>query len=359
MRKSQKKVLSLLTVVAMVAGLVAPLMSGSKAMAANIPDVTVTLDVETAGGSNTDVYIMFSTPTDLTAQSLIDITLDANFTETANIVTADIAASCDADMTPGGGVAMSNVVVTDTTQDIISLDLDTDTCANYFSLRINGGSNNLDNPATAGNYNVSVTTDVGDAGTSFDTGAGLAYIADENDVVVTATVPPIIDMELYDNETDGALQPGNPNTCYLGSLSPTLVSPCDYWIGTSANSAGGIQVKVADSGTNDGLNKGDSGTNDDLINNVTATQTIDAGTEEYGFSLTDTGSYTADGSYSTNYSPVPTTESNVFYRTGVHTSIGTNNPGERVQVTHAASIDGSTEAGSYQNDLTYTAYSRT
>jgi hypothetical protein len=206
--------------------------------------------------------------------------------------------------------------------------------------------------ATAGNYNVSVAT-------TDDTGAGLVYIGDENDVNVTATVPPTIDMELYANNTDGTLQPGNPNTCSIGVLTLSTVKTCAYWIGSATNSASGVTVRVQDTGANAGLAKGAGATNN--VDNVTAnTATLTPGTEQYGFRITTAGSYTASaataGTYASGYQPVPVAATSFATRNNVHNTIGTNNPGERLQVTHAATMSASTEVGSYSNAVTFTAY---
>jgi len=349
MKKAKSKFINILTTLLLV--LVPLSVLTPTAKAASLTDIH---GGSYSTGATANIVMTFSVVTAMDSSTEVEIIFDDDVTASGTLTTGDVSVALSSgsgtlgtwtiDSVSDGYVKASAGGTTSLTvggSDVLEFTIG------------NAGGNQYTLTSTAGNYNISVSTEN-------DSGAGLIYMGDENDVTVTATVPPTIDMEIYDNETDGTLQPGNPNTCAIGVLTLSTVKSCDYWIGTATNSSSGLTVMVEDTGTNDGLNKGDSSVNDDLIDDVTGSPaTLTAGTETYGMIVSDVGSYTVDSAFgggTPTYEAVPTTESALVTRTSIHNTIGTNNPGERFQVTHSATMDASTEVGSYTNNLTYTAY---
>lgn len=334
------KLLSLLTVFALV---VAPVVSVfvRPAKAAAITDLHAG---EYAASHATAKTVTFTPNTTISSGSTIEVTYDTSFTGGAALVDGDVSVS-------GGTLSC--------TESSFVAGYFKSTCSGSSSTLVTitiGSTNFLTAPASSGNYPWSVTVDIGGAGTTYDYGAGLAYIADDNDVEVTAIVPPTIDMELYQTGVDAELV--DPNTCPLGVLSLNQVNTCTYDIGTGTNNAAGLTIQVTSDGTLDDGSSNDidacSGTNCDGKGSAAVT----AGQEEYGFYISELGNseYTAAGSYGTNHQPVPT--SATTFATTASTGSGTNSGeiAQRLEVTHAASMDTATVVGSYDQTVTYTAY---
>jgi len=339
------KSLSLITVVALTTTMLSTLFL-IPVSAASLTDVTVTLDAETVNTA-TGVAVNYTVVTAVTANSVFEVTYDTNFTGGASLLDADIATSAS-----GGNLGTCT---------------ETDFAAGYFKVTCTGtaatsetvtididGTNDLTTPATAGNYSFSVTADIGGAGTTYDTGAGLAYIADDNDVTVTAYVPPVIDMEIYEQNSATMT-----NACALGVLSLNQVNTCVYDIAGATNNAAGLTIRVM------GVDTSDWTTGEAFLEHSNNTDNIDAvsdgavtsGSEEYGFQITDDGSsdqYAGGGSYETQNEPVPTSETTLATTTA--TIDGINTQADRLEITHYASMATDTVVGAYEHGMIYTAY---
>ncbi len=336
------KLLSLLTVFALV---VAPVVSVfvRPARAAAITDLHAG---EYAASHATAKTVTFTAVTEISSGSTIEVTYDTAFTGGAGLADGDVTVS-------GGSLSC-------TESDFVAgyfKSTCSGTASSSASISISIGSSAfLTAPASSGNYSWSVTIDIGGAGTTYDYGAGLAYIADDNDVEVTAIVPPTIDMELYQTGVDAELV--DPNTCPLGVLSLNQVNTCTYDIGTGTNNAAGLTIQVTSDGALDDGFSNDidacAGTNCDSKDAAA----VSAGQEEYGFYISELGNseYTAAGSYGTQHQAVPTTATT--FATTSSTGSGTNSGeiAQRLEVTHAASMDTATVVGSYDQTVTYTAY---
>ncbi len=102
------------------------------------------------------------------------------------------------------------------------------------------------------------------------------------------------------------------------------------------------------------------GSLDDGNGNVIGSPTgaVTSGEEEYGFYLSELGGgeYTAAGSYSTQHQAVPTSVTLIASTstTGSGTTVGSSS--QHLEITHAASMSTSTIVGSYNQVVTYTAY---
>jgi hypothetical protein len=302
--------------------------------AAVLTDVTVTPGVLTVS-SATNVTLTFTPVTAITNSTILEYSYSTAFTGGAALVNADIAIT---------GTNISSKTCTGFVAGYFRCTLTTSGSVTTTVTTVIGGTNQLSNPSTAGNYSFSVTADIGGAGTTYDTGAGLAYIASENQVQVKAVVPPVLALDLYDSGTTTLMT--NPNTCNLGVLSINAVNTCAYNVGVGTNSSTGARVRV---------NAGGQFTNGS-VNMTNASGAITAGTEAYGFYISTAGSrFTASGSYGSAYQTVPTSATD--FATSTQTSDKAT-LAHHFTVTHGATMGTSTATGNYTQTVFYTAFTR-
>ena len=227
-----------------------------------------------------------------------------------------------------------------------------------------GGANDIINPPTPGNYFWSVELDDYGFGITTHIGAGLHSVDNAHKLKVTTTVPPVIDMELYQTGTSTELT--DPNSCPLGVLSLVSVNNCNYDIGTGTNSSGGVTLTMRSSG----------GLVDALANNIdacdnsgcsTGGNNVTAGHEEYGFRITSIGdapyatewavaSFAGGGDYDDNDRPVPQTETTIATTSTTGSGTNTGQQAQHMELTHYASMDTATVVGSYQQSIVFQAY---
>lgn len=330
-----KKNFSLLSIALM---LIMPLLGSYRVQAASLVDVTVTPDALTVS-TLVDVTVTFTPATAITTGTILTFTYDAgtaNFDGGASLANGDIAIS-------GTGITGKNC--TGFLAGFFRCTLTTSGSVTTTVTTVIGNTNQLTTPDAAGNYSWSVTADIGGAGTTFDGGAGLAYIADENDVEVEAYVPPVLALDLYQTNTTTLLT--NPNTCNLGVLSFNSVNTCSYDIGVGTNNSAGATIRITSDGQFTNGSHSFTQAND---------STIVAGTEEYGFRISDLGTVftdSADFNSATDYESVPTSA------TSIATSAAISNKAtaaQHVEITHAATMSTATPVGSYDHTVTYTAF---
>ena len=331
MKQSLKKILSTTTVLSTVAAMAFPIVAPVKA--ASLNDVTVSLSPDTVSTA-TVMTVTFTPNSALSDGAVLEVTYDDSFTGGSSLTDGDV------DVT---GTNITSSTETDFSNGYFKSTLTTSGSVTTTVTITIGSTNKLTTPASAGNYNVSITADTDGTGSTYDTGAGLAYVADDNDVTVTAVVPPVIDMEIYEANSSTTT-----NSCDLGVLSLNKVNSCSYDVAGATNNDSGMTVKV----TSDGDLDDASGNTINAVSDGTVT----AGSEEYGFVITDDGSTDQwnGGSYETSDSAVPTSETS-FASTSA-TIDGINTQADRLEVTHKASMATDTVAGSYNQVVTYTAY---
>jgi hypothetical protein len=335
MRNSKQKAIAALTILSILGsalGMARPV------NAASITTLAVALTNETAAASGVGATVTFTPATAITNGTILEITYDTAFTGGGSLADADVTVTgtnitSSAESNFAAGYFRSTLTTSGsvTTQVTITID----------------ATPGLTNPA-AGNYSWSVTANIGAAGTTYDYGAGLAYVGNENDVNVTAVVPPVVDLELYQAGVDTLLS--NPNACDLGVLSLAQVKTCAYDVATGTNNAAGVTVYVtSDALINDG--------NGNDLNSV-ADGTVTAGAEEYGIRITEAGAgeYTASGTFGSQYNAVPTSATEFATTATTGSGTGSGNTAERMEVTHAASMATDTVVGSYSHTVTYTAF---
>ena len=308
--------------------------------AASLTNVSVTLGT-TALSTATSFVINYTLVTTVTNNTTFAVTYDTGFTGGAAIVSADVVLT-------GSGASAITTNVTGATAGYFLLTLTAITgTPSTITITLNG-THKLTTPAASGNYNVSVTENIGGAGTTYDYGAGLAYVSNaailRNQVQITAVVPPVIALDLYQVGTSTKLV--DPNTCALGPLSINAINTCTYDVGVGTNDTAGTTIKVVAGG---GLLNG-------AHTFVNASGAITAGTEAYGFAITTNGSvFTPSGSYATLYQTVPTGAAATFATSAAVSANSTIT--DHFRVTHAATMSTSTTIGTnYTQTLTYTAF---
>lgn len=308
----------------------------TKAIAASLTDIVVALDPATAT-TLTDVEITFTPVTAITNGSVIEVNYDTGFTGGAALDNGDIVVADTGSVITGhtaSGFVAGYFLVTLTTSGNVTTPV---------TITI-GNVNQLTNP-DKGNYGWSVSVDIGGAGITFDTGSGLSYVADANDVTVDATVPMTLDMEIFAAATGST----KTNVCHLGVLSVSDESECDYYIGLATNSDAGVTLKVSADAK---LNKGSDDIND-TVGEVTAPN------EEYGFRWFNSSAlYTPVLVAAETDVAVPVGPTETTFVTTASSFDAVNNGVDRLRVMHRASISGDTKAGSYDQVVTYTAYTR-
>jgi len=332
-----KKKLALLAMFATVAAPVATMLATLNPVeAASITNVTVTLGSQNQSTA-TSTVIAYTAPTAIGNGSVIEVSYDTGFTGGAALTSADVVLT---------GTGISGVTSTLSGQ-----------VAGYFKLTVTAatgtttspvltlnGTNKLTTPATAGNYDFSVVDTVG---ANVDSGAGLAYVSSiavkENQVLITATVPPVIAMDLF--QAGSATKLTDPNTCPLGVLTFNTTNTCSYDIGIGTNDTAGATVKTI---ANTGLTNG-------TYTLANAAGAITSGTEAYGFAITSNGTvpFTPAGSFATQYQAVPLALT-TFATSAAVSNIATT--AQHFTVRHAATMSTSTPTGSYTSTQSYQAF---
>ena len=199
---------------------------------------------------------------------------------------------------------------------------------------IGDGTPNPINPTAAGSYSISVVT-------TNDTGAGIAYVGNANDVAVSATVLPNLTLVIDAADGTKCATTSGVTACNLGVLTTAAVNTGNYDVNVGTNSLSGATLRVNDDGN---LRNGANDIDDVVDGNL-----VTAGTEGYGIGIAATG-YTEAGIFATDDSPI--TASPVT----VATSTGPLDPATSgVTVTHRATVSTITNAQTYSHLVTWTA----
>jgi hypothetical protein len=322
----------MLSLLVLVSGLV---QTFQKVGAASLTNVTVT-----PGSLNTltttSVNLTFSPNTAITNGSIIEVSYDTAFTGGASLTDADVNVtginiSSSSESAFSAGFFRSTLTTSGNVTTTVTISID--------------NSPGLTTPSSAGNYSWGVNIDIGGAGTSYDYGAGLAYIADENEVNIAANVASIISMDLYNAGTNTLMS--NPNTCNLGLLTNNAVATCSYNVGVGTNNTAGATINIS---------AGGQLTNGSYNMTQASGSAISAGTEAYGFYISAQGNrFTAQGSYATQHQAVPTSQTLIAQSSQTSDKATT---AQHITVTHAATSSTSTPTGSYTQVVAYTAYTR-
>lgn len=307
-----------------------------KIFAAGLTDITATPNND-AQNTATDLEIAFTPNNALTNGTILTISYDPLFTNGADLEDTDIAIA---------GTNITSKTCSGFIAGYFTCTITTSGTVTTLVTIIVGDANQLTTPASAGNYPISVTADIGGLGTTIDSGTGLAYISDnaikENEVLITAFVPSNLSLEIFQASTSTKLS--DPNTCSLGTLSISTVKNCLYDIGVGTNNASGASITVTSDGK---LNNG-------FVDFTDTAGTITAGTEAYGFYIsTDGARFTPSGSYGSAYQAVPQIDSTFAASSLTSDLLDTSH---HLTITHAASVSSLTEVGNYTQTIIYKAY---
>ena len=301
------------------------------AVLTNVTVVPTVLTISTA----TNVTITFTPVTAITNSTVLEYTYSTSFTGGAALVDADIAIT---------GTNISSKICSGFIAGYFKCVLTTAGSVTTTVTTVIGATHKLTTASTSGNYSFSVSANIGGAGTTYDVGAGLAYIGSENQIQVQAVVPPILALDLYNAGTIVLMS--GPNMCNLGVLTVNAVNTCTYDVGVGSNSTTGAKLRVYAGGQ---LTNGSTSL-------ATASGAISAGTEAYGFYISTTGSkFTASGSYGSAYQTVPTVETDYASSTSVSDKAI---QAQHLTITHAATMSSTTPTGSYTQTVFYTVYSK-
>ena len=307
----------------------------------NVSDNTTAVDTTT---------IVFDPGTAVNTDDGILISFASDF-DISNVVNGDVAVTQendDPDITKGTAVVSS--------QDLqIPIDTEGDTPAGAITVTIT--NSHITTPTTPGTYTVRIRTyDLGDDGafggsgadadTLEDDGAGAVLIG-TNQVIISGTVDPTLTLAVVQLGSDTAT-----TTCALGTITPSNIETCGYRTKVSTNANGGYNAYIKVDGP---LTSGSHN-----ITDVDAADDIDAGTEEYGVSSSDTdadiientsGQTCTELDHQSTYAmPAdPLTTNDQTVRT---TSAPAN--AEYTTICHAVGISGTTSAGYYTQTATIT-----
>jgi hypothetical protein len=182
-----------------------------------------------------------------------------------------------------------------------------------------GRTNKLTTPVAAGNYAFGITTSAGDSGANFQ------YVGQANSVKVKAFVPISLSFAIR-NSSDTA----GTNTCDMGVLKVTGTGSCSYRLKVGSNAARyAISVSTSGNFTNG---------SHDFANAA-------------GIASTNVVAFSADSNNVGFVNVLPAT---------LLTVTGQNNPAaigdltNTTLITHRAGISSKTQAGVYQQTVTYT-----
>jgi hypothetical protein len=276
----------------------AKLSDGTWSQSASPGTTTVTYSNTTALDSSSDIILTFpSTATVDQDGTGIAVTGQTNPVRSNNTVDNTITITIDGTMAAGLGVTitMDDALTAYTTTTYVQE-----------SLAIN-------------------TQDSGDS--AIDFGVALITNGTSNETTVTASVPLFVNMAIDDI------------TVELGTLSTASVATATQTYTVNSNNQSGVTMQIVADGDMD-----DGATN--TIADV-GDGTVDAGSEEYGISVSAANGLSAVAPYDSGDDPVPQVADDIADSSG---SVS----GGTLDVTYKASIAGTTVAGEYNQVVTMT-----
>src|SRR3989339_221800 len=235
------------------------------------------------------------------------------------------------DCTGSTGVNDISIGINDTTGVVTLLACPTFTSSNTnvtvnveYGTAASGGTNRVTNPS-ANTYLINITA-------AADTGTFAIDILTSDQITITASVDPTLDVTI------------SSTTCTLGTLSLSTIETCQYNISVSTNAANGYVSTILDDGN---LR---NGTID--IDDVELDNDIDQGSEEYGVATSKATQtivqYTACTDPASNPHPASAITNSAQQFANANTPVN----GDSTTLCHAASITGTTTAGSYNHTAT-------
>jgi hypothetical protein len=198
-----------------------------------------------------------------------------------------------------------------------------------------GATDGPSNPGVADGYSVAVVT-------NSDSGAGIAYVGNANDVTVSATVLPNLALTIDNADATACTTASGVTSCNLGVVTTAAVNTGNYDVNVGTNAASGATMIVAEDG--------DLRNGADTINDVVEGNTVTLGTETYGVALTSDAAWTEQGDFTDDDTPLVTGPTNVATTAGPIDIAGND-----VTVTHRVAVASTTKALTYSHIVTWTA----
>lgn len=310
------------------------------ASSAGIDDAAVTLGSETTGAEN-QITVAFTPTTSLDTSDVIKIYLGENtvgneFTDgDADQSGADIACT-QSGATFGSGTYAAASATVPMLYTITKASGTGSTAAVSCTLGASG-TDGPNNPSVAGNYSVGVVS-------TDDSGAGIAYVGNANDVTVSATVLPNLSLTIDGADATICTTASGITSCNLGVVTTGAVNSGNYDVNVGTNAASGATLKIGE----DGNLRNGSDVITDLVEDTGGTVT--AGVDEYGIAVVSDASWTESGNYTDDDTPIPTGPATVATTAGPIASSG-----DDVTVTHKAAVSSTVKALTYSHIVTWTA----
>jgi hypothetical protein len=207
---------------------------------------------------------------------------------------------------------------------------------NAVSCTVGGGATDGPNlPNVADGYSVAVITNA-------DSGAGVGYVGNANDITVSATVLPNLALTIDNADATSCITTSGVTACNLGIVTTAAINSGNYDVNVGTNAASGATLKVtADA-------KLDNGSDD--INDVVENNSVVAGTEGNGIAVVSDVAWTEQGDFTDDDTPIPTSPTTVATTAGPIDISGND-----VTVTHKVAVSSTTKALTYTQVVTWTA----
>ena len=305
--------------------------------AAGLDDVAITLSVETVSAAS-QVTVVFTFGT-LGNGDSIDIYLgeDTGGDQWGlnSVTTADI--SCDDDGT--GETYTIDSVAAATASLPLKVGITATTVgagAAVVTCLVGDGTPNPTNPSAADGYSVTVVT-------TSDSGAGIAYVGNANDVTVSVDVLPNLSLTIDNPDATNCTLASGVTTCNLGTVLTTTIATGNYDVNVGTNAANGATLQIAEDGN---LRNGGNS----ITDFVEDSGTITAGTDEYGITVAADAAWTKAGIYTDDASPIATGPVTV-----ATTSAPIDIAGNDITITHQVAIDSTVVGLTYSHIVTWTA----
>jgi len=347
-REQEMQKISTVKVLAMLVAVVAPLIAYNEASAANLATAYVKLDrlraTTTTGGT------VCARPTTVATEASVQVTFPAGFTlntTAANWTTTTTNLPSGTSAWPGIGTAtaVAGQVATFPSTD---LTVGTTYCFNF------DGVATLTN-ATAGNDKVGTITTRDSVPATIDNASFALSIVSDDQIVVTAVVPPIFSFALSGN-TDA----------FTGNLSPSAVTSTSgrtATVATNANNGWVTWVKSANAGLNSavtGASIATAGTLNDTPTDLSGTTGYALDVDVTTDSATGTGVVSQGAAYGAEYNGVGANSGGTLSSTfqAIASSTGTTD-GDVLTLTERARVTAvQAAANDYTDTLTVIAAGR-
>ncbi len=212
-------------------------------------------------------------------------------------------------------------------------------------------------PTSGGTYSIAVSGSFGGTGTLY---VPITSTADDDQVTVSGAVDAVMTFAIRNSG-----ETADTNACALGTIVTTGVSTCDYRLKVGTNTTAGFQIGLW---ADDQLNQATITID---INDIAENSTVAAGIEGHGIvvvSPTSAGTvgtattWTEQSPFNDDDTPIPVGEAlmDVIFASNGTQDVdmgGTGNTTGTTLITHRAAISTATQAGSYDQVVTYSVSS--